>query len=82
MAHKGRQIEPADLRQVAPRGEVPPGAFEYLGLTLALLRSLRGKKQAEVAKAAGVGKSQLSKSRLESHPAGTSTRAIWPVCRR
>jgi transcriptional regulator with XRE-family HTH domain len=35
--------------------------FANLGKTLFLLRNLRGKSQAEVARSAGVGKSQLSK---------------------
>ena len=35
--------------------------FRNLGKTLSLLRELRGKSQSEVARAAGVGKSQISK---------------------
>src|ERR1700709_141250 len=35
--------------------------FQNLGKALALVRELRGKTQAQVARAAGVGKSQLSK---------------------
>lgn len=35
--------------------------FANLGLTLSLLRELRGKSQARVAREAGIGKSQLSK---------------------
>ncbi len=37
------------------------GMFVNLGRTLSLLRELRGKSQANVAKEAGIGKSQLSK---------------------
>jgi transcriptional regulator with XRE-family HTH domain len=37
------------------------GMFVNLGRTLGLLRELRGKSQASVARAAGIGKSQLSK---------------------
>ena len=37
------------------------GMFDNLGRTLSLLRELRGRSQAWVAKEAGVGKSQLSK---------------------
>lgn len=37
------------------------GMFINLGRTLSLLRELRGKSQANVAKEAGIGKSQLSK---------------------
>ncbi|HEX4965297.1 MAG TPA: helix-turn-helix transcriptional regulator [Thermoanaerobaculia bacterium] len=37
------------------------GMFENLGRTLGLLRELRGKSQARVAREAGIGKSQLSK---------------------
>lgn len=35
--------------------------FRHLGLTISVLRGLRGKSQAQVAREAGVGKSQLSK---------------------
>jgi transcriptional regulator with XRE-family HTH domain len=35
--------------------------FNHLGRTLSLLRELRGKSQARVAREAGIGKSQLSK---------------------
>ncbi|HEV7506780.1 MAG TPA: helix-turn-helix transcriptional regulator [Thermoanaerobaculia bacterium] len=35
--------------------------FKNLGRALALLRELRGKSQAQLARAAGIGKSQLSK---------------------
>ena len=35
--------------------------FSNLGRTLGLLRELRGKSQARVAREAGIGKSQLSK---------------------
>jgi transcriptional regulator with XRE-family HTH domain len=35
--------------------------FSNLGLTLSLLRELRGKSQARIAREAGIGKSQLSK---------------------
>jgi transcriptional regulator with XRE-family HTH domain len=35
--------------------------FRNLGKALSLLRELRGKSQAEIARAAGVGKSQISK---------------------
>jgi len=37
------------------------GMFANLGPTLSLLRELRGKSQAKVAREAGIGKSQLSK---------------------
>jgi transcriptional regulator with XRE-family HTH domain len=37
------------------------GMFKNLGKTLSLLRELRGKSQARVAREAGIGKSQLSK---------------------
>lgn len=37
------------------------GMFVNLGRTLSLLRELRGKSQAQVARQAGIGKSQLSK---------------------
>lgn len=37
------------------------GMFANLGRTLSLLRELRGKSQARVAREAGIGKSQLSK---------------------
>ena len=37
------------------------GMFDNLGRTLSLLRELRGRSQAWVAREAGVGKSQLSK---------------------
>jgi transcriptional regulator with XRE-family HTH domain len=37
------------------------GMFRNLGKTLSLLRELRGKSQARVAREAGIGKSQLSK---------------------
>jgi transcriptional regulator with XRE-family HTH domain len=37
------------------------GMFMNLGKTLSLLRELRGKSQARVAREAGIGKSQLSK---------------------
>jgi transcriptional regulator with XRE-family HTH domain len=37
------------------------GMFINLGKTLSLLRELRGKSQARVAREAGIGKSQLSK---------------------
>jgi transcriptional regulator with XRE-family HTH domain len=37
------------------------GMFVNLGKTLSLLRELRGKSQAHVAREAGIGKSQLSK---------------------
>src|SRR3954466_12957956 len=37
------------------------GMFINLGKTLGLLRELRGKSQARVAREAGIGKSQLSK---------------------
>jgi transcriptional regulator with XRE-family HTH domain len=37
------------------------GMFSNLGRTLSLLRELRGKSQARVAREAGIGKSQLSK---------------------
>jgi transcriptional regulator with XRE-family HTH domain len=37
------------------------GMFNNLGRTLGLLRELRGKSQARVAREAGIGKSQLSK---------------------
>ncbi len=37
------------------------GMFANLGRTLGLLRELRGKSQARVAREAGIGKSQLSK---------------------
>lgn len=37
------------------------GMFGNLGKTLSLLRELRGKSQARVAREAGIGKSQLSK---------------------
>ena len=37
------------------------GMFVNLGRTLSLLRELRGKSQASVAREAGIGKSQLSK---------------------
>lgn len=37
------------------------GMFKNLGRTLSLLRELRGKSQARVAREAGIGKSQLSK---------------------
>ena len=37
------------------------GMFTNLGRTLSLLRELRGKSQARVAREAGIGKSQLSK---------------------
>lgn len=37
------------------------GMFNNLGRTLSLLRELRGKSQARVAREAGIGKSQLSK---------------------
>jgi transcriptional regulator with XRE-family HTH domain len=37
------------------------GMFVNLGRTLGLLRELRGKSQAQVAREAGIGKSQLSK---------------------
>jgi transcriptional regulator with XRE-family HTH domain len=37
------------------------GMFINLGKTLGLLRELRGKSQAQVAREAGIGKSQLSK---------------------
>ena len=37
------------------------GMFVNLGKTLSLLRELRGKSQARVAREAGIGKSQLSK---------------------
>jgi transcriptional regulator with XRE-family HTH domain len=37
------------------------GMFVNLGRTLSLLRELRGKSQARVAREAGIGKSQLSK---------------------
>ena len=37
------------------------GMFNNLGKTLSLLRELRGKSQARVAREAGIGKSQLSK---------------------
>ncbi len=37
------------------------GMFVNLGRTLSLLRELRGKSQAQVAREAGIGKSQLSK---------------------
>jgi transcriptional regulator with XRE-family HTH domain len=39
----------------------PSIVFRNLGKTLVLLRELRGKSQAQVAREAGVGKSQLSK---------------------
>jgi transcriptional regulator with XRE-family HTH domain len=39
----------------------PSFVFRNLGKTLVLLRELRGKSQAQVAREAGVGKSQLSK---------------------
>jgi transcriptional regulator with XRE-family HTH domain len=39
----------------------PMGMFANLGRTLSLLRELRGKSQARVAREAGIGKSQLSK---------------------
>jgi transcriptional regulator with XRE-family HTH domain len=35
--------------------------FKNLGLTLAVIRTMRGLNQADLARAAGVGKSQLSK---------------------
>ena len=35
--------------------------FRHLGLSLSVLRSLRGKSQSQVAREAGIGKSQLSK---------------------
>lgn len=35
--------------------------FDHLGLTLTVLRTLKGMKQAELAARAGIGKSQLSK---------------------
>ncbi|HEY0554843.1 MAG TPA: helix-turn-helix transcriptional regulator [Thermoanaerobaculia bacterium] len=35
--------------------------FENLGQALSLIREMRGKSQAQVARAAGIGKSQLSK---------------------
>ena len=35
--------------------------FRHLGLTLRLLRELRGQSQGQVAKEAGISKSQLSK---------------------
>src|SRR3954462_16043534 len=37
------------------------GMFANLGRSLSLLRELRGKTQAQVAREAGIGKSQLSK---------------------
>jgi transcriptional regulator with XRE-family HTH domain len=39
--------------------------FENLGQTLSLIREMRGKSQSQVARAAGIGKSQLSK--YETH---------------
>jgi transcriptional regulator with XRE-family HTH domain len=41
--------------------DTPSAYFANLGKTIFLLRDLRGKSQAEVARSAGVGKSQLSK---------------------
>jgi transcriptional regulator with XRE-family HTH domain len=35
--------------------------FQHVGRTIALLRELRGKSQAQLAREAGIGKSQLSK---------------------
>jgi transcriptional regulator with XRE-family HTH domain len=41
--------------------DTPSAYFANLGKTLFLLRDLRGKSQADVARRAGIGKSQLSK---------------------
>lgn len=41
--------------------DIPSAYFGNLGRTLFLLRDLRKKSQAEVARSAGIGKSQLSK---------------------
>jgi len=41
--------------------ELRPDMFRNFGPTLTLLREMRGKSQAEVARAAGIGKSQQSK---------------------
>lgn len=48
-----RAVLPIDFRAMA--------MFANLGRTLSLLRELRGKSQARVAREAGIGKSQLSK---------------------
>lgn len=50
------------MRDRAPARYIPRmGMFVNLGRTLSLLRELRGKSQAQVARQAGIGKSQLSK---------------------
>lgn len=50
------------LRRVRSCGYISRmGMFANLGRTLSLLRELRGKSQARVAREAGIGKSQLSK---------------------
>ena len=53
----------ADARTSKPRSTRRAGVvvFAHFGIALALLRDLRGRSQAEVARAAGIGKSQLSK---------------------
>jgi transcriptional regulator with XRE-family HTH domain len=52
----------ADLRAIGGSPlDTSSAYFGNLGRTLSLLRDLRGKSQAELARSAGVGKSQLSK---------------------
>ena len=49
------------MRAVLPIHSRAMAMFANLGRTLSLLRELRGKSQARVAREAGIGKSQLSK---------------------
>lgn len=51
----------AELELLLSARSARPGGFSYVGPTLMLLRELTGKSQHEVAKGAGIGKSQLSK---------------------
>ena len=50
-----------DLSKMIPTGLATREYFANLGKALSLLRELRGKSQAELARGAGIGKSQLSK---------------------
>src|SRR6478672_2395396 len=55
-------VSDLSLQSVFDRGYISRMImFNNLGRTLSLLRELRGKSQARVAREAGIGKSQLSK---------------------
>lgn len=61
MAPEPALLHRAELKLLLSSRRAGPEGFGYVGATLMLLRELKGKSQHEVARGAGIGKSQLSK---------------------